>query len=74
MAKPAGSQPRNVETLTPDREALEHPHILFSLVRDPMLVAMGERGLNEPARQTPAAAKKSASGHAPRARGNKPTR
>jgi hypothetical protein len=69
MAKPAGSQLRNAETPTPDREALEHPHILFSLVRDPMLVALGARGLNEPALRIATTAKKSVSSPAARGRG-----
>jgi hypothetical protein len=32
---------------TPDREALEHPHIRFTLVRDPLVVAMSAPWLNE---------------------------
>ena len=69
MAKPAGSQPRNVETLTPDREALEHPHILFRLQRDPLLVAMSAPGLDEPGLRTPATARKDAGSRARRGRG-----
>ena len=43
LAKAAGSQVRDAEGPTPERDALEHPHILFSMVRDPLAVAMGAR-------------------------------
>lgn len=69
MPKSTGSRIRDTETLTPDREALEHPHILFTLQRDPLLVAMTAHGLDEPERHTPTAARKSASGHGGRGRG-----
>lgn len=62
MAKHTESQRRDVQTLTPEREALEHPHILFRLSRDPLLVAMSARELDNPDRRKPTAAKKVASG------------
>lgn len=55
-AKAASLQIRYTATLTLEREALEHPHIHFNLQRDPMLVAMGVRGLNEPALRAPSRA------------------
>ena len=45
LAKAAGSHVRDAEGLTPEREALEHPHILFTMVRDPLVVAMSARWL-----------------------------
>lgn len=57
MAKRTGSQGHDVETLTPEREALEHPHILFRLPRDPLLVAMNARELDKPAPRKPTAVK-----------------
>jgi hypothetical protein len=57
MAKRTGSQGHDVQTLTPEREALEHPHILFRLSRDPLLVAMSARELDKPEPRKPAAAK-----------------
>ena len=45
LTKATGSHVRDAEALTPEREALEHPHILFRMVRDPLLVAMSARGL-----------------------------
>ncbi len=67
--KPAGSQTGDAETLTPEREALEHPHILFRFQRDPLLVAMSAPGLDERALRTPAAARKDAGSRARRGRG-----
>ena len=53
--KPAGSQTGDAEnSRAPEREALEHPHILFRLQRDPLLVAMSAPGLGEPKLCTPA--------------------
>jgi hypothetical protein len=46
LAKAAGTRVRTAEASTPEREALEHPHILFSMVRDPLVVAMSARWLN----------------------------
>jgi hypothetical protein len=67
--KLAGSQTGDAETVTPEREALEHPHILFRLQRDPLLVAMSAPGLDEPEPRTPAAARKDAGSRARRGRG-----
>ena len=69
MTKRIGSQRHDPQTVTPEREALEHPHILFRFSRDPLLVAMSAPELDKPELRRAAAAKKETSGHASRGRG-----